>query len=247
MLVSFPSGELALRGVLHKPSGAGPFPAMVWNHGSERAPGPNPELARFYTEAGYVLFGPHRRGHGGSPGEHLTEAVRAEASADRGEAIGLIIELHHLHLEDTVAAIEWLAKQPEVDPTRIAMSGVSHGGIQTLLAAEGDVGAKAYIPFAPAAVAWRGNPELHERLLRAVRKARAPIFLLQAENDYDLGPSEVLGAELRRKGGPNRARMYPRYGDTAQSGHGEFAWRGTDVWGRDVCAFLDQALERPAP
>jgi hypothetical protein len=36
-VVSFPSGELTLQGVLYKPAGPGPFPAVVYNHGS--APG----------------------------------------------------------------------------------------------------------------------------------------------------------------------------------------------------------------
>jgi len=36
-VVTFRSGELTLHGVLYRPDGAGPFPAVVYNHGS--APG----------------------------------------------------------------------------------------------------------------------------------------------------------------------------------------------------------------
>ena len=36
-VVSFPSGSLTLHGALYKPEGTGPFPAVVYNHGS--APG----------------------------------------------------------------------------------------------------------------------------------------------------------------------------------------------------------------
>src|SRR5262245_53633067 len=36
--VTFRSNDLALIGYLFKPEGAGPFPAVLWNHGSERAP-----------------------------------------------------------------------------------------------------------------------------------------------------------------------------------------------------------------
>ena len=32
--VTFPSGELSLEGVLSVPEGAGPFPAVIFNHGS---------------------------------------------------------------------------------------------------------------------------------------------------------------------------------------------------------------------
>src|SRR6185503_4653554 len=36
-VVTFPSGALTLHGVVYKPAGPGPFPAVVYNHGS--APG----------------------------------------------------------------------------------------------------------------------------------------------------------------------------------------------------------------
>ena len=36
-VVSFPSGGNTLSGVVYRPAGAGPFPAVLWNHGS--APG----------------------------------------------------------------------------------------------------------------------------------------------------------------------------------------------------------------
>ncbi len=47
--VSFASGSLTLKGFLYKPAGAGPFPAVLWNHGSEKLPGWQPELAAFYN------------------------------------------------------------------------------------------------------------------------------------------------------------------------------------------------------
>ena len=38
-LVGFKSGDLELKGYLWKPLGDGPFPAVLWNHGSEKNPG----------------------------------------------------------------------------------------------------------------------------------------------------------------------------------------------------------------
>jgi dienelactone hydrolase len=243
MLVSFPGAEDTLRGYLHTPAGSGPFPAVVWNHGSERSPGPRDELGRFYTAAGYVLFVPHRRGHGRSPGDHFADALRSRARVEpRERVIAALIAVHELHVADVLAAADWLARRPFVDGDRMVMSGVSHGGIQTVLAAEARAGMRAYVPFAPGAIAWTGNPELHDRLRRAVVSADAPMFLLQARNDYSLGPSRVLGAELRRVGARNRTRVYPAYGETRAAGHGDFACRGTDVWGTDVRGFLDEAL-----
>jgi carboxymethylenebutenolidase len=237
--VTFPSGAATLGGYLYLPEGAGPFSAVLWNHGSEREPPACDELAAFYTAAGYVFFCPHRRGHGLSPGEYT---FGVPPTGTRADAMGTLIRLHERYLADTLAAVEWLAEQSIVDEHRLVMSGVSHGGVQTILAAEADAGPAAYIPFGPSATGWEGNPELHEWLLQAVRKARPPMFLLQAENDHSLGPSELLGQELERKGSPNRARVYPPYGADRASGHGAFALRATDIWGADVCTFLDEAL-----
>ena len=232
--------ESSLRGFLHLPQGEGPFPALIWSHGSERDPGARAELGEFYTSNGYALLVPHRRGHGESDGEYPLDRLRSQVNADT--VVAAVLELHELYLRDTLAAVRWLAAQDEVDAARLAMSGVSHGAIQALLAAEVDAGMRAYVPFAPAAMAWDGSPELHERLVSAVKNARAPIFLLQAENDFSLGPSEVLGAELRKKGDPNRARVYPPYGASQAAGHGDFACLGTSVWGTDVLAFLADTL-----
>src|SRR6185436_10787118 len=113
--------------------------------------------------------------------------------------------LHDVYNTDVAAAVEWLRARPFVDKNRIVMSGVSYGGIQTLVSAEKIPGIRGFISFAPAAMSWRMIP-LRERLLKAVANAKAPIFLLQAQNDYNTGPSEVLGAAIRKRGAPNRAR-----------------------------------------
>ena len=67
--ITFPIGSLVLHGFLYKPEGKGPFPAVLWNHGSEKRPGWLPDLAPIFLNKGYVFFIPHRRGHGRSPGE----------------------------------------------------------------------------------------------------------------------------------------------------------------------------------
>jgi hypothetical protein len=60
-------------------------------------------------------------------------------------------------------------------------------------------------------MSW-ANIELRKRLLEAVSDAKAPLFLIQAQNDYGLGPSEVLGPVIKRKGSPNQAKVYSPYG-----------------------------------
>jgi dipeptidyl aminopeptidase/acylaminoacyl peptidase len=60
-VVTFPSGKLTLHGVLYKPNGKGPFPAVLYNHGS--APGMYSQeafdrLGPLFAERGWVFFAP---------------------------------------------------------------------------------------------------------------------------------------------------------------------------------------------
>ena len=239
--VTFPSNGLTLHGWIYRPQGSGPFPALVWNHGSEKNPGPHPPLGKFYTEHGYVLFLPVRHGHDGSPGQYIQDAFKEfKAHTSNKQLVQRkAVELQDEYNRDVVAAITWLKTQSYVDPRRVAVTGLSFGGIQTLLTAEKNLGLRAAIPFAPGAMSW-GNKQLEQREIRAVRNAKMPLFLLQATNDYSTGPSETLGPIIREKGGANRAKLYPAFGDSHPEGHVGFACKptGIEIWGNDVLVFL---------
>jgi dienelactone hydrolase len=243
-LVSFPSGDLTLHGFLYKPEGDGPFPAIIWNHGSEKLPGQQPELARFYTKQGFVFFTPHRHGQGRSPGAYIEDLIEKYAATEKNRtSVGkYVVKLQEEYNQDVVAAVEWLKGQSFVDQRRMVMSGCSYGGTQTLLAAEKDLGLRAFAPFAPAAKSW-ANTELRKRLLEAVRNAKSPLFLIQAQNDFSIGPSEVLGPVIKQKGPPNQAKVYPPYGTTPQEGHYAFATKegGIAIWGSEVLDFFRAA------
>jgi dienelactone hydrolase len=69
--IAFTSHNLTLAGFLFRPDGPGPFPAIVWNHGSEKNPGGGPQfdtVAGIFVPHGYVVFAPIRRGHQMSEG-----------------------------------------------------------------------------------------------------------------------------------------------------------------------------------
>ena len=238
--VVFPSAGLQLHGFLWKPQGTGPFPAIVWNHGSEKLPGSHATLASFYTSHSYVFFEPHRRGQGRSPGRYIQDIVAQAPPRERAERM---VELQQEEVDDVVAAVKFLGSQSFVDPSRIAISGCSYGGIQTLLAGERDLGVKALIPFAPGAMSWEQNLPLHSLLLHAVDSAKAPIFLIQAQNDYDLGPTEALSKEANKKHKDFQSKIYPAFGKGHQDGHWGFCSTATEVWGEDVLAFLDAKMK----
>jgi len=239
--VTFPSGNLELHGFIFKPEGNGPFPAVLYNHGSEKRPGSKPEIGEFFARNGYVLFVPHRRGQGRSPGNYIMDALSGVSRMARGP---LMVQLLDQQSQDVVAALDFLKKLPYVDAGRIAVSGCSFGGIQTVIAAEKDLGLRAAVAFAPAAMTWRESTGIQERLVTAVKRATVPLFLIQAENDYDLSPTQVLSKEMEQAGKPHQAKVYPPYGTTQAEGHGGFCFRGVDVWGGDVLSFLSAHSRR---
>ena len=239
--VKFTSGKVTLHGFLYRPEGNGPFPALLYNHGSERKPGTKPELGKFFSANGYIFFVPHRLSHGRSPNDSHIDSLYDQGARS-------IVTLHELHLGDQLAALSYLKQLSYLDTGRIAVAGCSYGGIQTVLAVESNaeqkLGLRAAVNFAGAAQSWRGSSSLRSRLVSAVRKATIPVMFVQAENDYDLTPSRVLSAELQQLGKPYKLAIFPPYGNTREEGHGGFCFRATNVWGNEVLAFLDANLRK---
>ena len=239
--VTFPSGKLVLHGFIYRPEGSGPFPAVLYNHGSQRKQGSNPGLGRLFSNAGYVFFYPHRRSHGRSPSDSFVDSLYDQEG--RG-----VVALHEVHLEDQLAALRYLKGLPYVDSDRIAVAGCSYGGIQTILSVEANaelkLGLRAAIAFAVAMTRGRALSDIRNRMLRAVRKATVPIFIIQAENDYELIPSRELAAELERLGKLHKLSIYPPYGSTAEEGHAGFCFEGGNVWGPEVFSFLASSWQK---
>ncbi len=241
-IVQYPSQGRELIGLLYKPPGDGPFPVYLWNHGSEHDPPPGARLAQFWVPHGFVLFAPLRSGHGPNPGPWIGDEQQRIVEPQSAAGFRELIALHERANDDVIAAVRWIARQPYVDRTRIVVAGGSAGAVQALLTAERDarehLGVHCVVAMAPAAEAW-SNPHWAERLGRAIDAAHAPIFLLQAANDYSTGPSEVLGPRLDAKGAPNRHRLFPAHGAAGEpaQGHAGF-FADPAAWGEDVLAFL---------
>jgi carboxymethylenebutenolidase len=243
--VTFPSGEITLHGVLYRPEGAGPSPAVIYNHGS--APGMMSQqafaaLGPVFASHGWVFFGPYRRGQGlsASAGPYIGDQIAAaeKAGGVSGAAATMVRLLETDHLSDQLAALAWLRKQSFVQPNRIAAAGNSFGGIETVLGVERG-GYCAGIDSAGGAQSWANAPELQAIMTRAVRNAKAPMFFFQASNDFDLSPSKILSAEMNEVGKAYKLKIYPSYGDSPGEGH-SFGYFGSTVWSEDVFGFLNQ-------
>ena len=129
--------QVRLATITYKPPGNGPFPTLIFHHGStgrgrdpalfERPYDPK-ALAGWFTARGWAVILPSRRGRGGSEGTYdegfepdraqgySCDPTRALAGAERA-------------LSDIDAIMPVLLAQPFVDRERVAVGGVSRGGI----------------------------------------------------------------------------------------------------------------------
>jgi dipeptidyl aminopeptidase/acylaminoacyl peptidase len=257
-IVEFPSGKLHLKAYLWKPAGAGPFPAVLFNHGSG---GPDANhtaaampitqaaeiLAPFFLKHGYAFAYPFRRGHGPSAGQgpFMQDVLQREEEAHGKEARQHLqfILLTTDQLEDVMAGLKYLKTVPGINASRIAVAGHSFGGQLTLLAAERDPTIRAAVTFGAAANSWKRSAELRERLLTAVCNARARIMLIHAENDYSTAAGRDLAGQLERLHKTYVLKIYPAVGLTVDDGH-NLLYEDIPAWEDDVFKFLDQQVKR---
>ncbi|MFH5804397.1 alpha/beta hydrolase family protein [Alienimonas sp. DA493] len=185
-LVSYPAPVGALPAYLTTEVAEGTIapnarrPAIVWLTGGDCntigpvwEPGPpeNDQTASAFREAGVVMLFPSLRGGNANPGRR--EGFLGE-------------------VEDVLAAAEFLAAQPGVDPNRIYLGGHSTGGTLAALVAERSDRFRAAFAFGPVFdvrdyggdylyhVPW--NDE-REALVRSpgywLKDVRAPLFLIE--------------------------------------------------------------------
>lgn len=241
--VTFESGGLVLVGYLYHPEGSGPWPVLIWNHGSEKDPAAGPQfetIASTFVPAGYMVFAPVRRGHGESEGDYVVDRVKFTFKLHgKDEANRLTVRLlESEQLDDQLAALTYVQQLPFVDSERIVVAGCSYGGIEALLGAESGAGYKAAISISPAALSWERNDYLQARLVKAVRRLNIPVLLIQPPKDASLEPSRVLGAEAARSGRPLTVKVYPPKGPSNEQGHCFGGASGMHVWAEDAKAFL---------
>jgi dienelactone hydrolase len=136
-IVVVPSGALRLKALLWLPDNGGPFPAVLFNHGSGGSDamhtGPfviteaAERLGPIFVKHGYAFLYLFRRGQGLSAdqGDFMQKLLQREKMTN-GEKARKSLQFRLLttdHLDDVVAGLSFLTKLPCVDANRIAIAG----------------------------------------------------------------------------------------------------------------------------
>lgn len=115
-------------------SGEGPRPALLLFGGSEGGINSRMEkMALQFRDAGISVL--------------IISWYRASGQSDK---------IDRIPLETFYTALDWLKKQPAIDPTRVAIMGGSKGGEAALLVASRRKDVTAVVAGMPSHVAWQG-------------------------------------------------------------------------------------------
>ena len=237
-----------------RPTGDGPFPAVVWNHGSRWNPAgdysdPTIRLStpcRNFPEVvdghEWLIVLPEGRGYGGSDGQQLSDFGVGDAS---GRTFGYL----EARARDANAAVDWLLSwRDDIDPERIVVAGPSHGGMTTLFAAGTYDYAGAVIMAAGGWCSYEsGRPSNADReIRRASRRIESPLLVMHAVNDECVpirngrliaDAAEQVNSDVTFVELPSAVGI---------SGHNQFGDRRRTLWGQAFEAFMDRVLGESA-
>jgi len=246
--VHYLSDGLRIQAYLYKPDGAGPFPAVIYNHGSragrERRPVPFEYIGEFLNPAGYVVLVSERRGYGNSDGPTWPEDV--------GNNRGRFVARLQRETDDVLAAVDYLRTLPFVDARRIGIMGWSFGGIVTMFAVSRSIAFGAAVNQAGGALTWNDNAGVRNALVAAAEKTTTPTLLLVAENDRTTDSITTLDEIFGKRGVEHRTVIYRPFVShergfaSAAPGHQVFSAQGVSVWRRDVLDFFARYLRGAA-
>jgi dienelactone hydrolase len=211
-LLSIPGERLRMHAYVYRPSGLGPFPLAVINHGSiqagdvrEKYRMPNYPLAtQWFLERGYAVVLPQRSGHGETGGPYFE---------DQGMCVDPDYRQSGLRTADSIqAAIDDMRTQPFVQSSGAVVVGQSAGGWGVLALASRNLPSVAAVVNFAGGRGGRSNnrPNTNcapDRLVTTAaelgRTARTPTLWLYAENDTYFGPklSNRMADAYRSAGG----------------------------------------------
>lgn len=233
--------------VLYTPPGPGPFPAVMFNHGST-GNGSDPSLftqtfssesvARFFAERGWLTAFPQRRGRGASDGLYDEGFTTNRSGYSCEQAIALAGATRAL--ADLDVAVDWLRARAEVDSTRMLAAGTSRGGI--LAVAHVARRPEVYLGSVNFVGGWLGEgcgdyAAVNRTLFQQGAGFQGPSLWLYGANDtfYSLAHSQANFDAYTAAGGMGQFRIYTR----AAGLNGHFLHNDSALWSADLAAWLD--------
>ena len=219
--VTIDGEPVKLATITYKPPGNGPFPTLIFHHGStgrgrdpalfERPYDPR-LLAAWFTARGWAVILPQRRGRGGSEGTYDEGFAPDRAQGYSCEPARALAGVERA-LDDLDAITPLLLAQPFVDRERVAIGGVSRGGILAVAwAGRQPEVPRAVINFAGG---WLGercpaSDAVNAELFRRGSAFKRSTLWLYAYNDslHSLRHSRVNFAAFRAAGGKGAFREF---------------------------------------
>lgn len=199
-----------------RPNGKGPFPTVIYNHGLV--------VDRF------GVAGAARRGYD-------LDGICKALAADGFLAFTPIRQSGERnipgHKEEVLGAVDYVRRQPDVDPSRIAIMGFSRGGLLTLMVGVERSDLRVLLILAPAP-GGRGD---FAKAVTRVASVSAPVLLLVEAGDTSdiLENFDMLETALRAHGKELRSIRYDR-------GGGHRLFYDVNYYWKDVREFLREKL-----
>lgn len=258
----YKSGNLNIEAYFYKPEGNGPFPLVIYNHGSragnERQEVPFKYVANVLQANGFAVVVPERRGYGKSDGPTFGEEVGKDIGQVmmrrfREEASDVLAGLTYLKRQESLAESDRFRPAAGlIDFNRVAIMGWSHGGVVSLLTASERHEFAALINQAGGALTWNHSPTLQTELAAAAKRIQVPALCMDAENDATTNAVKVVGEAIKSSGQFERTIIYPPFTPTSNPsniapGHLIFSMQGISIWQNDMLTFLERRLKPNQP
>lgn len=242
----YPSGSLRIEAYVYRPAVAGPFPVVIYSHGSrksfEREERPMVFVGNMLASQGYLVLVPERRGYGKSDGRTFAEEVGSDVG-------GRMIARLEAEADDVLAAMTYAATIEGADLRRLALVGFSQGGSVSIRVASKRSDVRALVDQAGGSLTWPHSPDLRRALTDWAKTLKMPVLCMDAANDATTDAVKAVCDAAHRGGADTHVTIYPAFTPASNPeniapGHLIFApGPGMAIWRQDLIAFLNAKMQ----
>jgi dienelactone hydrolase len=237
MVPAGPGGREMLETTIFRPSGPGPFPLLLMNHGKQEGPARQQKRERFiymateFVRRGYAVMLPMRSGFALSTGAYRDHGCDMTAN---GVA----------QARDVLDALAYARRQSWVDPERIVVAGQSYGGLAAMALATSSLpGVRGLLNFAGGLRVDKPVCDWQSSLAKAYATfgaySQVPSLWLYGANDSYFGPQLAQRWYRSYTGSGGKAELFA-YGSFKRDAHLTLGSRdGVAIWLPRVERFLD--------